>query len=646
MPTPEPLHAFLARTGLTVVEDVRPGGHLPPEAAWRIARGTAAPDRPAPKAIDAAWWRRLADADGEFRVAVSGRRIGGNDSWWTRVRSADGAVPRLTADPGFVALSLDGEVLLAEVPGADGARVTALDRLPDRLEEAAAAAGQETEAERAEVWAAVPGRPAWPLHWVDRIGFNPAAPDDLLIRLLDVEEGFLRGCARPAVLDAALAHPDSRVRSTPADTFRPKLTSAQWVRLVRAEPSAARRVLYAEHACVWGAELPDDLYEELLAGPSRASAAELPGLPAHHLPGLAADADARVRAAACTRWEELAAPLRDRLLADADDRVRTAALLAHHTDAPMPREVYAALPEPRRALEACRLAPGLEAELVRDGTAEERRALAANPRLGPLGVAVLAQDPDGDVRSAVALRPDLDEEQRAAVRHAFDPDTLSYTLPWVEGLHGDADAMRRLAGSSHPLVRRSVARARRLPPDVVERLARDEDRPVRLFLAESCDDAPAELLLEVWSWWDGSFSHPDRPRGHPNFPRTGLLRHLGDPAGRMRRLALDDPRSTPADVARLARDPEAEVRRRAAEDPRLSPSDAVRLLNDPEAAVRARAVRSPRLPARVLAGLLHDRDTAGEAVTNPAVPVPVLRRLLDAGTEAVLARRRPPSSRP
>lgn len=90
---------------------------------------------------------------------------------------------------------------------------------------------------------------------------------------------------------------------------------------------------------------------------------------------------------------------------------------------------------------------------------------------------------------------------------------------------------------------------------------------VRLFLAESCDDAPADLLLEVWRWWNGSLSHPHRPRSHPNFPCTGLLRYADDRSGRMRRLALDDPESTPADVARLARDPEAEVRGRAAEDP-------------------------------------------------------------------------------
>ncbi|MEV0911677.1 hypothetical protein [Streptomyces hokutonensis] len=633
----ERLHELLVRAGLTVVEDVSPGSLFPPEAGWRIARGVAAPDGAAREALDAEWWRRLTDADGGFLVAVLGHRIGGNDDCWTHVRYTGGGVPELTGGPGFVALSLDGQVLLAEVPGADGPRVTALDRLPERLEETALAAGRETEAERAEVWAAVPGRPAWPLHWAEGIGSNPAAPDELLIRLLDVAPGFLHGCDRPAVLDAAVAHPDPRVRSTPADTFRPKLTSDQWTRLVRAEPSPSRRVLWAEHARAWGFELPEDLYDDLLAGPSRAQAAELRGLPARHLPTLAADADPRVRATACARWEELAAPLRERLLADTDDAVRTAALLAHHTGVPMPREVFAALPAPRRALEQCRLTPGLEAELVRDGDAEVRRALAANPRLGAHAVAVLAQDPDDDIRSVVALRADLTEEQRAAVRHDFDPALMSRTLPWVESLHGDTDAMRRLAVSSHPLVRRSAARARRLPPDVVERLARDEDRAVRLFLAESCDDAPAEMLLEVWRWWDGSFSHPGRPRNHPNFPRAGLLRYGGDPVGRMRRLALDDPESTPADVARLARDPEAEVRCRAAQDPRLSPADAVRLLNDPAGYVRGTAIRNPQLPARVLAGLLHDRTTASEAVTNPAIPIPVLHRIVATAAGAAAA---------
>ncbi|GAA3596215.1 hypothetical protein GCM10022295_91490 [Streptomyces osmaniensis] len=86
------------------------------------------------------------------------------------------------------------------------------------------------------------------------------------------------------------------------------------------------------------------------------------------------------------------------------------------------------------------------------------------------------------------------------------------------------------------------------------------------------------------------------------------------------------------------------MRRRAGEDPRLSPADAVRLLNDPEAHIRDTVVRNPRLPARVLAGLLHDRDTASTAVTNPAIPLPVLHRILaarSANTQSGLRRGRP-----
>ncbi|WP_159395720.1 hypothetical protein [Streptomyces sp. 3211] len=191
--------------------------------------------------------------------------------------------------------------------------------------------------------------------------------------------------------------------------------------------------------------------------------------------------------------------------------------------------------------------------------------------------------------------------------------------------------MRRLAASAHLLLRSSVATARRLPPDVVERLARDEDRVVRLFLAENCDDAPAEMLVEVWQWWDGSYSSPDRPYGHPNFPRRDLLRHADDPHPRLRQLALDDPDSTPALVERFGTDEDAEVRLRAATDPRLSAASAVRMLDDPDSAVRAMAARHPRLPVPVLVALLGDVATAEAAARNPALPVAVMERMTATG---------------
>ncbi len=147
----------------------------------------------------------------------------------------------------------------------------------------------------------------------------------------------------------------------------------------------------------------------------------------------------------------------------------------------------------------------------------------------------------------------------------------SYALWWVATLYDDPAAMRQLASSAKLLIRRSVARAVHLPRTSWSQPAHDEDRVVRLFLTESCDDAPADLLLDVWTWWPGSFSFPGRPRTHPNFPRDGLLRFADDPEPRLRLLALFDPASDADLVERFSRDPDGEVRRRAAEDPRLSP---------------------------------------------------------------------------
>jgi hypothetical protein len=96
----------------------------------------------------------------------------------------------------------------------------------------------------------------------------------------------------------------------------------------------------------------------------------------------------------------------------------------------------------------------------------------------------------------------------------------------------------------------------------------------------------------------------------------------------MRRLALDDPDSTPELVERFSRDPGDEVRHRAASDARLSAASAVWLLDDPHAPVRHAAARHPRLPARVLTELLRDPETAQNAARHPALPVAVMRRML------------------
>ncbi|MER7756862.1 hypothetical protein [Kitasatospora sp. NPDC097643] len=214
----------------------------------------------------------------------------------------------------------------------------------------------------------------------------------------------------------------------------------------------------------------------------------------------------------------------------------------------------------------------------------------------------------------------------------IDPDGQTTALWWIGALHENAEAMRQLAASPKLLIRRSVARAPRLPTDVAAALARDQDRVVRLFLAESCDDAPPEMLLEVAAWWEGSLSFPGRPHNHPNFPRDGLLRYATDPNPRLRALALDDPASTSALVEQLSYDPDPIVRRAAGQDQRLSPESLRRLAADTDQGVRWRAWLNPSIPPDALVTLLLDAHSAEHAAHNPVIPIPVIRRMAALGT--------------
>ena len=230
-----------------------------------------------------------------------------------------------------------------------------------------------------------------------------------------------------------------------------------------------------------------------------------------------------------------------------------------------------------------------------------------------------------------ASRPPEGPAEIAAMAAAVPEVTAdhhTYAMWWIAALHNDAEAMRQLAASPNLRIRRSVARARHLPSDVVHLLAHDKDRVVRLFLSESCDDAPAEVLLDVWSWWHGSFSFPGRPRNHPHFPRHDLLRFAQDPEPRMRLLALDDHASDAALVERFSRDPDAQVPCAAACDPRLSPESAVRLAGDTDHAVCSSAWRNPALPAEALIPLLLQERTAEDAARNPAIPTAAMNRMI------------------
>ncbi|MGW1280088.1 PE-PGRS family protein [Streptomyces tsukubensis] len=479
------------------------------------------------------------------------------------------------------------------------------------------------------------GRPAEELRqsWADGIALRRHAPDGVFRRLVGVSDYLLCRDLPADAVEAALAHPDRRVRERAAEML-PGVTAEQWSRSIARTERERDRWFLVMNAAFRGARLTAEGYRQAAADPSarvRMEAARLPYLPAAEAVRLASDPHPVVRANACAvAWPHLSRTARQALLRDPSGAVRSEALVRHHQVHPVSRETLAADEGlAKRAVEECRLSRGLVEECARHVDARRRAALARNPHLPADLVESLGQDVDSGVRFTVSVRPDLTEEQRSRIHVPYDRDAHHYPLRWVMALHGDEDAMRRLASSSHFLVRRSVARARRLPPDVVERLAHDDDRVVHLFLAESCDDAPADLLLSVWRWWTGSFSHPGRPYRHPNFPRAGMLRYADDPEPRMRRLALDDPESTAELAERFGHDRAQEVRFRAAGDPRLSAASLERLLEDSDRSVRYAAVTNPALSVPVLVRLLLDPATAQDAARNPALPDRVVHRMTD-----------------
>ncbi|MGW2469081.1 PE-PGRS family protein [Streptomyces bauhiniae] len=645
------LHELLLRAGLEKVGHGGVSEALPSRAAWRpvisantVPTLTVPDDRPDLVAELNRQWHRLAvergviDGDGEFLINVGNQGC----ACWTRVRLGEqwdlaGLLGSRPGQPEFVTMSPDGESVLGVTCEEYEVWFVAVAPFGDWLE----AWARGWAAESPDVgWDIVLRRKTGPARlrgaWREGLGANPSASPAVLCRLLDVapEERLPSGLRYrelpEEVVAAWVAHPEWRVRKELAE--RP-LTPEQSAALFR-DPDPHHRWLLLTSVVYQHPPLTAATFAQLATDPSprvRAELARHRDLPVRHLVALAADPDIEVRKEAVSpAWTHLTPPARAALLADPDAGVRAEAVLLHHGSTPLTAAVFAALPEDtqrERAARTCLLARELAEKLVHGGETVLRSAAAQNPHLDSDLVARLGQDQDPGVRRQVSIRPDLTEAERARVAVEFDPEARCHPLQWVRDLEHDEEAMRRCATSAHVMLRRSAARATNLPPDVVDLLARDEDRVVRLFLAESCAQAPADLLLEMARTWNGYSS--TRMIDHPNFPRQGLLRFADDPDPRTRRLALLDPEAPTELVERFSRDADSDIRYSALRDERLSVASVIRLLDDPHWSVRHTAAVNPRLPTRLLTTRLYDRTTANSTAANPALPEAVMHHLLN-----------------
>ncbi|MFE5595260.1 hypothetical protein [Streptomyces sp. NPDC056549] len=464
-------------------------------------------------------------------------------------------------------------------------------------------------------------------HAVDGLASNPAAPADVLLRLLATFDGdhwiarrlSWRASMPDSVAEAMLHHPNRRVRGLLAESAAadPELRArildgpASDAILVAVGPTPYRAV---------APPLPDWAYERLL-NHERAmvpyETVESASVPVHVLVPLAGHEDPLFRLAACRRvWGELTDDVRTALLADADPTVRTvAALQVMHEDEERTAELVEALADDWRlgdVLERGRLGRALAERLLVEGA--RLAQLVRNPTFPSDLAAGLAAHEDPAVRLAVSARPELSEEERAAVDWEVGPEDRLDTLRWVWDAREDPDVLRRCARSAHTWLRRSAAVCRELPEDCVELLAGDADFAVRLLLAERHPLAPPELLLDLYL--NGSHRAVGMLTSRPRFPAAGLAARFADaPDPRARALSLRDPGATPALVERLSRDPEPRVREAAALDRRLPVARLVELLEDPE--VGAAATCNPALPVAEMRALL---DRAGVPGGLPGVP--------------------------
>lgn len=486
--------------------------------------------------------------------------------------------------------------------------------------------------------------------WLRGLAFNPAAPSDVLMRLVDHASGeacllMCEGRDLPdAVIDAALRHPATTVRRALA---RNRYVDPARLAPLATDPSGIVRACLADGGRHprprWVRPLPDDILVTLLTArdggeDGRLSANEIIGelessqqIPLSFRQSLADHKHPQLRIWATWSWGSLTPAQRASLLDDPDPEVREAA--QDRSWVLDPDRVEARMPSYKSrgkvfVFGTCALSPALVEECFADG---ELYALARNRHAPAHAVARLARHPEAGIRASVAIRPDLGPDLVAEL--AKDPDDEvrmrarlnPFARTWVEydmirrivG-HGpdctcpitepaprpSADWFAACAASGEPVLRRVAASWSGLPAERVAELARDEDEEVRIRLACHHPLAPPHLLLDVF------VTRPEH-RPHlltlPAFPRTGTSHLIGHPDPQVRALAAADPAlPTPP-------------------------------IDDPDESVRRAAATNPSLTPQALDALLADRGSAEGAAANPSLPVPRMHALLDACLNGVAA---------
>ncbi|WP_331721155.1 hypothetical protein [Streptomyces sp. NBC_00454] len=480
--------------------------------------------------------------------------------------------------------------------------------------------------------------------WLRGIAFNPAAPSDVLIRLLDRadgENGRLMCAGRDlpdAVIDTALRHPAWGIRRALAgnqhvDPARLAPLATDPSGLVRAGLAGGPRGPLARRRRV--RPLPDDILVTFLTAQDGGEDGVLTAgeifqeltasrqIPLSFYRSMAGHEHPELRIQATWRWQSLTPAQQEALLDDPDPAVREAA--QGKTWELDPEAVEAKLPSfgshgKPFVLGTCALSSALVeqcfaddtvhplawnrhtpadvvARLARHPEAKIREMVAARPDLGPDLVTELSDDPDQDVRMRARLHPFPRTWAECGAIHRVVGHGPDCTCRITEhDPEPSPEWFAACAASEEPVLRRVAASWPGLPAELAGTLAQDDDEEVRILLACHHPLAPPHLLLDVFVTRP---AHRPHLLTLPAFPRTGLTHLIGHPDPEVRALAADDPT--------LAEPP----------------------VGDPDESVCQAAAANPGLTPEALESLLTDPRTAEGAAANPSLPVPRMHALLD-----------------
>ncbi|AUH39715.1 hypothetical protein [Streptomyces sp. CMB-StM0423] len=428
------------------------------------------------------------------------------------------------------------------------------------------------------------------------LGRNPAAPQDVLVRLAAHRAGRhgigrRRGMLADAVVEALLTYgdEDSAVRLH-GDRVSPAMR-----RRIAEHPDPAIRDAYVNFVRDMvdrGVALGIEDLEEAYGSPRTA----LAGAP-----------DARLRAVVAQAWPDRPLAVQVSLLADPDPAVRAAATLRKQPGVP-PEWRDRCLADPAVRVNVARhvpLSPDQFARLLRSGDEEVFGAVARNPQLPAAMVAQLLEVDDLQVRVAVAQSRHVDEETRAGIYALVAAEDLKGDIEvrmmpdW--GL-GDPDWLReapfsermRYLESPHTPFRRVLASCHDLPAEAWQRLDDDPELSVRRAAARRPDTPPDVLERLVRA--DGDVFRL-RPLlvDHPNYPRHTLRTLADEEDPHVRDVALQDPELPVAALRRLASAGESFLRGGVARHPNVTDALLAQLLSDPEPEVADEAAANPVL---------------------------------------------------